>query len=1089
MRSWKKTFSWAAAIAALITLSAAMAADWPTWRCDAGRTAASPASLPDKIDLQWSRDLGPVMTAWPLEPRMQFDPCYEPVVMGKQVFVGSPNDGSVTAYDTETGEQRWRFYTNGPVRFAPAAWRGKLYVASDDGRVYCLHAETGAVRWVFRAAPNERPDLWHLGNNRLVSFWPVRGGPLIVDGTLYVGSGIWPTMGTFVYALDAEAGKVIWSNDRLNYMANIRIDHNRIADSALAPQGYLVLERGKLLVPNGRSMPVGLDPKTGKLLYYIQGYRHGHCRVTAKGKYVFVGPQAVLDINTGREVGERWHEGHKDTPKSWSPRYDLFETPFVPYKFMPACDAWSALADGTVYGARHGTFYAHDVERAKKTTYKRKISGHDLAPGKWDAPLRWKLATNHAKGRLLSRTVIRAGPRLYGHAGPTLIAVDLPTEGQRAKVAWEKKLPGTPASMLAADHKLFVVTQEGHILCFGSRGDEPRMHARPNTPRPPNEDSWRARVQEILAAIPSAEGYSLVLGLETGRLVEELLRQSKLKVIAVDADRKKVDALRDKLLAARLYGNRAEVFVGDPFKFAFPPYIASLVVSDAHAGPEIADKMDANQIVRVLRPYGGTACFDMQASKRAAFRAWLSKAELENAKLSYAGQLALVRRVGALPGSAHWTHECADAARTYFSHDKRVKAPLGVLWYGDGSDHGFKKYKDYHIGVKPQVVNGRLFAFNERAKFLRAYDVYTGRTLWQKDVDAFTRFASMPDGIYVASGNACMVYDPASGETLRRRPYHVGEGQGRKLFVADIRVGHDVVVVGVAFEKVRQIAKGLYDSDALIGLDRQTGRQLWAREAKDRFNHHGLALGGGLVFCVDSPSIRKTAEMKRRGSPPETLESTVMALEPRTGKVKWQKVFVCPFLSYHHTSYATGSVQSLDDALFYSAACDVLIVYKDRRHRAVKGQTGELLWERKKGGSQPIMVRGDIYYEQGGAAFDVRTGQHVPGKARVRGGNGCNHAVASEHLIFRRTFTAAYFDIKTGRAYYMRSARSGCTNSLIAADGVLSAPCFSVGCVCNHPLETSFCLVHMPVAEGWEGSVPVREPLPLGQRDPAKWTR
>lgn len=34
---------------------------------------------------------------------MQFDPCYEPVVMGETLFIGSPNDGSVRAYDTETG--------------------------------------------------------------------------------------------------------------------------------------------------------------------------------------------------------------------------------------------------------------------------------------------------------------------------------------------------------------------------------------------------------------------------------------------------------------------------------------------------------------------------------------------------------------------------------------------------------------------------------------------------------------------------------------------------------------------------------------------------------------------------------------------------------------------------------------------------------------------------------------------------------------------------------------------------------------------------------------------------------------------------
>lgn len=64
-------------------------------------------------------------------------------------------------------------------------------------------------------------------------------------------------LGTFVYALDPETGEVKWVNDRLNYMADIRVDHNRIADSSPCPQGYLVHADGKLFVPNGRGSRLG----------------------------------------------------------------------------------------------------------------------------------------------------------------------------------------------------------------------------------------------------------------------------------------------------------------------------------------------------------------------------------------------------------------------------------------------------------------------------------------------------------------------------------------------------------------------------------------------------------------------------------------------------------------------------------------------------------------------------------------------------------------------------------------------------------------------------------------------------------------
>ena len=96
------------------------AADWPTWRYDTAQSAASPDGIAPDLVLLWSRKLPPVRQAWPreYEQRINFDASYEPVVMDKLLFLGSPNSGSVTAYDTQTGEEKWRFYAEGPVRCA-----------------------------------------------------------------------------------------------------------------------------------------------------------------------------------------------------------------------------------------------------------------------------------------------------------------------------------------------------------------------------------------------------------------------------------------------------------------------------------------------------------------------------------------------------------------------------------------------------------------------------------------------------------------------------------------------------------------------------------------------------------------------------------------------------------------------------------------------------------------------------------------------------------------------------------------------------------------------------------------------------------
>ncbi len=121
-----------------------LANDWPQFRYDSGRTAASPHGLPATLQLRWTRTLPEPRPAFPNEIRLAYDASYEPVVLGQMMFVPSMVSDCVTALDTETGAERWRFFTEGPVRFAPVAWQDKVYFVSDDGYLYCVDAENGA---------------------------------------------------------------------------------------------------------------------------------------------------------------------------------------------------------------------------------------------------------------------------------------------------------------------------------------------------------------------------------------------------------------------------------------------------------------------------------------------------------------------------------------------------------------------------------------------------------------------------------------------------------------------------------------------------------------------------------------------------------------------------------------------------------------------------------------------------------------------------------------------------------------------------------------------------------------------------------
>jgi outer membrane protein assembly factor BamB len=273
------------------------AADWPMERHDARRSASSPQELTATLSLQWVRHDPPLRPAWPDQPMMQFDAVYSPIVHGKTMLVGSPRDDSITALDTETGAEVWKFFTDGPVRFAPAAWEGRVYATSDDGYLYCLDAVRGALLWKFRGGFSERKVL---GNGRLISTWPARGGPVVADGKVYFAAGIWPFMGVALRALDARTGEPVWTNDGDGslYMAQ---PHHADAFAGVAPQGALVVTGDRLLIPGGRSVPACYDCVTGKLLHYrlADNSQIGGCADVAACDRAFVNGSAVFDLATG----------------------------------------------------------------------------------------------------------------------------------------------------------------------------------------------------------------------------------------------------------------------------------------------------------------------------------------------------------------------------------------------------------------------------------------------------------------------------------------------------------------------------------------------------------------------------------------------------------------------------------------------------------------------------------------------------------------------------------------------------------------------------------------------------------------------
>jgi outer membrane protein assembly factor BamB len=99
------------------------AEDWSQYRADAGHSGYTASQLPSDLSLVWKYEGKAPDPAWTgAHTRMDFDYACEPVISGDMLYFGSSSDCKVYALDALTGEERWTFFTDAPVRLAPAVW-------------------------------------------------------------------------------------------------------------------------------------------------------------------------------------------------------------------------------------------------------------------------------------------------------------------------------------------------------------------------------------------------------------------------------------------------------------------------------------------------------------------------------------------------------------------------------------------------------------------------------------------------------------------------------------------------------------------------------------------------------------------------------------------------------------------------------------------------------------------------------------------------------------------------------------------------------------------------------------------------------
>jgi len=193
--------------------------DWPTFRANNQRTAATEAVIPDAGRLLWQAKASAFAGERPTAPV---------AASGLVLLAGS--DGVVRALDGDTGREQWKAYTGGEIRIPPTIWKGRAMVGSGDGWVYAFEAATGRLLWRFRAAPVERRMPVY---GKMLSTWPAASGVLVANETAYFAAGLANYDGTYVYAIDPSTGNVRWCNDTSGHL-------DAEAHSGVSVQGHLL---------------------------------------------------------------------------------------------------------------------------------------------------------------------------------------------------------------------------------------------------------------------------------------------------------------------------------------------------------------------------------------------------------------------------------------------------------------------------------------------------------------------------------------------------------------------------------------------------------------------------------------------------------------------------------------------------------------------------------------------------------------------------------------------------------------------------------------------------------------------------------
>jgi PQQ-dependent dehydrogenase (methanol/ethanol family) len=178
--------------------------DWPQHGLDAAETRYSPLAAITRANV------GRLAPAWYADLSAISHRAFEatPIVVGGRLYVSTPWSVAI-AYDARSGRELWRYDPKvpkvvagkgccGPVSRGVAVAGGRVFLATFDGRLIALAADTGRLLWSTPTVDG-------------VLDYTVTGAPRVIGQRVLIGNG-GAELGVrgYLSAYDTETGQLAW---------------------------------------------------------------------------------------------------------------------------------------------------------------------------------------------------------------------------------------------------------------------------------------------------------------------------------------------------------------------------------------------------------------------------------------------------------------------------------------------------------------------------------------------------------------------------------------------------------------------------------------------------------------------------------------------------------------------------------------------------------------------------------------------------------------------------------------------------------------------------------------------------------------